>query len=372
MSTEGSGRETAPSATGEPSRAGGADSSGLASRLAEQIAVQAVACAHFGSPFYAALLQALAGRVCEGEPIAAMLAPHAQAPWRDAIALRLLGGVHRLVLAGQAPALAAHYPSTGGDGDAAACVEPLLEIVAAHRDFLAPLVARPPQTNEVARSASLAPGFAWVAARHGPRLRLLELGSSAGLNLRFDAFRYEAGAVAAGPRSSPVVFRDLWSAVPPLATPIEVVERRGCDSNPMDACDPDTRLALLGYVWPDQAERLALLRAALSVAASLPVAIDRAAIADWLPQRLAGAEAGADGVTTVVFHSIVWPYLDETTRAAVHEALDAAGRRVPLAWLRLEPDESYQVELRVTTWPGAQETLLARTVPHLGPVEWLA
>ena len=36
------------------------------------------------------------------------------------VRLRVIGAVHKLVLSGAAPALAAHFPSVGGDGDAAA------------------------------------------------------------------------------------------------------------------------------------------------------------------------------------------------------------------------------------------------------------
>jgi len=41
----------------------------------------------------------------------------ADAPFEAAYVLRLLGGVHRMVLSGAAPDVAAHFPSTGGDGD---------------------------------------------------------------------------------------------------------------------------------------------------------------------------------------------------------------------------------------------------------------
>jgi hypothetical protein len=51
------------------------------------------------------------------------------------------------------------------------------------------------QTNEVGRCASLLPAFGVVAARtDGRPLALVELGTSAGLNLVWDAYGYAYGA----------------------------------------------------------------------------------------------------------------------------------------------------------------------------------
>src|ERR687898_896424 len=73
-----------------------------------------------GSEFYATLLGLMADDADAGGPAERLLHPYAGRSWGDAYVLRLMGGVHRLVLTGAAPALARHYPSTGGDGDAGA------------------------------------------------------------------------------------------------------------------------------------------------------------------------------------------------------------------------------------------------------------
>ena len=49
----------------------------------------------------------------------------------------------------------------------------------------------PPQTNEIARSAMLLPGFLAIAREAGLPLDICEIGSSAGLNLLFDRFAYD-------------------------------------------------------------------------------------------------------------------------------------------------------------------------------------
>src|SRR3954465_11582805 len=75
---------------------------------------QARACEELGSPMYAELLAGLADDLEAGGPTARVLAGHEDAPGPSGLALRLAGSVHRLVLAGTAPPLAAYYPSTGG------------------------------------------------------------------------------------------------------------------------------------------------------------------------------------------------------------------------------------------------------------------
>jgi hypothetical protein len=334
-----------------------------------------LACNSMGSPFYGELLGRMVDDVAAGGPVGRFLGDHLDSTYEEAVPLRFLGGVHRLVLAGQLPELAARFPSVGGDGDAGRAWSAVLEATERHGDAIRDALTRPPQTNEVGRSASLVGGFLVVARDHGLPLRVLELGTSAGLNLRFDRYCYEADGATYGEETSPVRFTGLWEGGrPPFDAPITVAERRGCDRDPIDAGTEEGRLTLLSYVWPGQTERFAMLRAALDVARDFPVTIDRADIPTWLGAQL---RAPAVGSATVVFHSITWQYLTDDERAAAEAELMSAGERAtgdaPLAWLRLEPspDKSH-AELRLTTWPGANERLLARCHYHLGPVRWVA
>ena len=341
--------------------------------IEELLRFQSIACEAVGSPLYGDLLRRAAEDFEAGGPTAEILAGHEDDPPGSALALRLMGAVHRLVLAGEAPELAERYRSHGGDGDAGGerTWGAFREVLREHAGELAESVDRPVQTNEVGRCAALLPGFLSVAAEAGLPLRLLEVGASAGLNLRWDAYRYEAPGFAWGPPDSAVRIEfekeGRWPA-PPAA--VEIAERRGCDAAPVDLGSEEGRRTMLAYVWPDQAHRMARMRAAIGLARELPSSVERARAGGWAAERLAEPSRGR---ATVLFHSIVMQYLPEDERAGFEGAVADAGERAspeaPLAWLRMEPQPGGgAAEVRITRWPGGEERLLAVAGYHGTPV----
>src|SRR5690606_33494148 len=255
--------------------------------VADVLAYQATACRIVGSSLYERILLGALADVRAGGVCARVLDDHHVDPYGSALALRFLGAVHRIALEGRAPALAALYPSTGGDPSAGDPVAAFLAMVADHEDEVRHRLADGLQTNEVGRSAALVGGYAEVARRTGLPLRVLELGASAGLNLRFDRYCYDTGRHVLGNPASPLRFADVWDPAPDLSGPVAVAERRGCDRNPLDPTSEDDRLTLASYVWPDQVVRLARLRTALELAAEVPVEVDHADAADWTAAQLA-------------------------------------------------------------------------------------
>ncbi len=317
-----------------------------------------------------------------GGPTLAILAqaPPGLDPIPDALVLRFLGTLHRLVLEGRLPELAALFPSAGGsfdpsdDAARAALVAAYRAALATHHDDLVAGLSHGVQTNEVGRSAALAVGFLEVARTAGLPLRLLEIGASAGLNLRWHRYRYEGGAEGSsfGPPDSAVRFTTNYSEpLVDLSGDAVVAARVGCDRAPIDASTHEGRIALMSFVWPDQSARYALLAGALDVAAADPVTVEPADAAEWLAARLAEP---ADGLATVVFHSIVWQYLPPETQASIRRTLDDAGAAAsagaPLAWLRMEPGEqlSKAAEVRLRTWPSGADAVIARAGYHGRPV----
>jgi hypothetical protein len=356
--------------------------------LAERLRVQAGHCASLGSPLYEGLLLRAADDAVAGGPVWRLYETREVAA-ADSAPLALMGAVHRLVLTGRAPSLVPWFPSAAiaaglepGPTDPAGAWPEFLSAVDDLRDEVTALLEHPIQTNEVGRSAALLGGFLEVA-RLGLPMRLAEVGASAGLNLRWDRYRYgDAWGDPASPVRFPSVFSD--GPVPAMDVAAHVVERAGCDRSPVDPTTDEGRLTLMSYVWADQVERFARLRGAVEVARAVPATLERADAFDWLAERLPRREPGT---ATVVFHSVVTLYFSSEERSRLASMLSEAGAGAtddePLAWLRFEhPDTGDPVatgwsrigkpEVRLTVWPGGGDRLLAVSGAHGPPVRWLA
>ena len=318
----------------------------------EAFRIQAYYCTSNASPIYARIAQALADGLTRDSRTGAAVLDWRGEPTRDALPLRLIGGLHALVLADADAALAAVF--RGEVTDMPAVIETLNGALLRHDAAVLPWLDGPPQTNEPGRSAALMTGLIEVTRRFGPKLELLEIGSSAGLNLMIDRYRMDLGGTTIGPETSPVTIMPEWQGDPPPAPDIDIVSVRGCDVAPMDATDPSVESRLAAYVWAEEPQRLERVRAAIAMMRARGVDLVRADAADWIEARL--AEPQADGVTRVLMHSVVWQYLPEPVAERIRTAMRSAGSRAtearPLAWVMMEPDRALGYQLiRVRHWP---------------------
>lgn len=345
--------------------------------LVRNLHLQAKACEKLGSPFNAGLLTLAAEDLEAGGPTAALLAPWAKASLKtafdDATALRLVGGLHDLVLSGEAPELAALYPAPGRPGEPTRAWPAVRAAMIAHHDRLIDFLDHEPQTNEVRRSVCLAPGFLTLAAETGLPIRAFEIAASAGLNLSWDRYAYRFGDAAWGDPAGPVLIDTDWSGpAPPTDARVQVIERAACDRRPADLSDPDQRRRLLAYIWPDQFDRMARIAAAIEQARTLGVTVDAADAVDWTRAR-ARPRAGA---VTVLYHSVFWQYMPPASQAALAEAIAglgaSAGPEAPFAWLRMEPapHNMTEMEISLTLWPGGDTRVLGTAHPHGAWVKW--
>jgi len=363
---------------------------------------QGESCAELGSPLYARLLSLLAIEVAQTGPTWEVIAPRAELRFGQAGPLRLLGAAHRLALSGAAPSWAQVLPSCGGqvpitDGE---LISAWAELVRTHSQELLQGLDCEVQTNEVARAAGLALGLAGTGFSSA---RLVELGCSAGLNLRLDQFCIELASTAdsegvgsgsrllGDPRSTVRLSPELRNAAPnPLGQLPRITERIGIDPHPLDATTEQGRLQLLGFVWPDQLERIERCKAAIEIASRVPALLMQSALmqsADSLgPGGLEQTAARpvvalpdtaellesllTDNQPTVIQQSIVWQYIPPEVRWRITAVIEAAGRRAtpesPLAWVRFEPDEwdRQRAAVWLRTWPTGTDYLVAQVDYH--------
>ena len=309
-----------------------------ADRMRKDFRSQAVACDTLGSPFTAALCRALADMLDETTATGRRILSWQGDPREDALSLRLCGGLHALVLSGTDEELSAAYPPAALDAAALARILP--GAITRNDAALGRALASAPQTNEIARSAMLLPGFLAVAARNRLAARHLRDRLECRAEPVVRRFSYEFGGCRWGDQAAPVQMTPdvRGDNAPPLAGTIEVIGRTGSDIRPIDIAAPAERLRLRSYVWADQALRLARLDAAIGLAEANPFALERADAADFVQRKFRGQEAGT---ARVLFHSIMWQYLPDTAKQAITSILLKAGAtatpETPIAWLRMEP-----------------------------------
>ena len=317
------------------------------------------------APLYARLSESIAG-----DPGTARLLLHA--PHRQRMPVLLFAAVHALLLDDPDADLRRHYPNltdAPDDGDPYPAFRSYCE---QHEPQLAGLLAnRNTQTNEVGRCALFLPALAHLADKCGP-LALVDVGTSAGLNLLLDryAYVYEPGGAVGGP--SPVeLVCGARGPVPVPATLPPVVDRVGLDQAPIDITDPAEARWLEACVWPDQADRFDRLRAAIEVAQHDPPAIVRG---DAI-QDLAGTiDSRTGGGHPVVMNSWVLSYLTTDEREAYVAALDEVGARRDLSWIALEaPAQTPGLPWSVQD-EGSERTVLLHATWRDGrrDVGWLA
>lgn len=325
-----------------------------------------------GSPFTARVLRLLAAHIQPGTPLTDRMFGWQGdiGPSGHSVPLRLLGGLHALVLTARAPDLAALYPPNPAPDDATLAAG-LMAALHDHADFLNRWIDLPPQTNEVRRSAALIAGGHWLAARFPLPIVLSELGASGGLNLMWDRYALVTPGGTLGPADSPVRLTTDLVGGQPSAARVEVVERRGVDLNPLDPQDPEDALRLTAYLWADQPDRLERTRAAIAMNSAR---LDKGDAAAWLAERLARPR---EGHMHIVYHTVAWQYFPPETQAACLHALETAGARAtedaPLARLSMEADDDGRgAALTATVWPGGHHVALGRVDFHGRWLDWQA
>lgn len=287
----------------------------------------------------------------------------------------LFAAVHELLLAGERPPLAAWYASVSRDAravDDAELPAAFKDFALAHYERIADRIGtRMVQTNEVARCSVIVPCLVWIErhAAHGRPLAIVDLGSSAGLNLLFDrwAYRWSNGAMLGDEASAPLTLEcEVRGEADPPVDAVDVAWRRGHDLYPIDPRDPEQVLWMRALVWPEHRARDERLSTALAVAAEDPPPVVRA---DALASIGDIVREVPDEHLPVVTHSMFLGHVGKENRKRfIEKTMPAvANERRDLAWLSMDGRHAYCV-----TWHDGErtDTVLADWHPHGEWIEW--
>ena len=342
--------------------------------VAEGIAWQADHCERAGAPCTARIVRAELAILKTDTATGRRLANWHGKVLEDALPLRVAGGLHHLHLSGEDKRLQPVYAGLVTDQDS---VDAIVTASAEQFDnLLLPWLDSPPQTNEAGRSANIMAALLWLSGKLGPRFELIEIGASAGINTMMGRFHFNLGGVTVGPSLSSMRIEPEWRGAPPPRAEVEITDIAGCDTAPVDLTDPAQALRLKSYVWSDAIPRLARLDTAIAMAKRVAPELARMDAAQFVADRLARPQE--EGVTRVLFHTVVWQYLPPATRDEITGMMEEAGASAtperPLAWIQVEINRAtFSHDTSVRYWPGGEnETQLAKAHPHGTWVEWLA
>src|SRR3954451_10736354 len=215
----------------------------------------------------------------------------------------LMAAVHLLVLKNPELPFARFFASVHGD-DAEPPEGAAAEFGAfcdRHRDAITQILReRFVQTNAPGRGVAVRLAMEEIARRVAGPVSFLEIGASAGIQLRFDRWAVETAGRRFGPADAPLTLRPQWrgddpppdlDGIPPIR------DRLGVDLHPVDATDPEERLWLRALVWPEHRDRFAELAAALDAIAVDPPTVLQGDAIVMLPRL--DAERLADDIPLV-------------------------------------------------------------------------
>jgi hypothetical protein len=306
----------------------------------------------------------------------------AQAPRGQVPTYLFFGAIHQLLLRGVEHPLRRYFPSIAGASalPAGEAGPALLVFCRQYRRQLAEVIStRLVQTNDVQRSLALRVGLSLIGCRVREPVHVVEVGASAGLNLRFDRYGYRVSGRQFGDQHSavqvvaeqvgPKAVPDL-DRIPPIAT------IRGVDLNPLDVTDPDACSWLEALVWPENDRQRRLLDAAIELVRTDPPAVVAGDAVDVLP-RLSGELP--TGQPRVTFQIATRMHVPAERRETFDDATASLGDTGPLwaVWVDHLPDPDprpnpvRQGGALFLRTPAGEQTMLAVVDGHLNWIEML-
>lgn len=324
-------------------------------------------------------------KVISKEP--ALLKLSQKTRYRQPLDYLLLGSVHFLLLKNPNQELAKYYPSIAGE-----ITKPDKHLKELFKDFCLKhqaeieqlITSKLLQTNAPNRSSYLMPIFSLISQENGGKpLALVEIGTSASLNLYFDAYQYEYlfqnSKKSFGPIDSKVKIQskirdDFFPNIGKMPT---IEKRIGIDQNPLDLTQPENALWLKALIWPDQLERFKRLSAAIEVVQKKPkVELVQGSTIDEFDQAV--KDVNKD-LTLIIFHTQVLYQFSDKARQDFWNWLDKLGQERNFYCVGAEEFKTWKEQFNTTELSIGNTTyknghkkskLIAQSNGHAHWIKW--
>ncbi|UYO17996.1 DUF2332 domain-containing protein [Bacillus sp. 41-22] len=243
----------------------------------------------------------------------------------------LLGAVHYLLLKGKEHSLKRYYYSLVEDADtnfenAFYQFKDFCHVY--QEEIISLLQTKLVQTNEVRRGAYLYPSFCYIFNKVNKPLALIEIGTSAGLQLFWDQYRYSYGTEEMyGNRQSNVHLQsEIKGEKKPsfLEQSPPVMERIGLDLHVNNLNDEEDYLWLRALIWPEHKERLELFDQAATLVKEKSVQLIEGDGVALLP---AIANQIREDAVICIFHTHVANQIPENVKHKLEKQIKEIGAK---------------------------------------------
>src|ERR1700682_1299979 len=323
------------------------------------------------SPLYYHLSQ----RIAEDHELLA-LASHCRGDQPTPTLFR--GAVHFLLLNGIRDPLARFYSTLTTSALSPEEAYPHFRVFCFnHQEDLLPLPSdHLVQATEIRRCSYLMPAFCLISSlAQRSSLALVEVGTSAGLNLLWDRYGYHYEPnIQRGNTQSKIQIGCLWRGdkrpVLPERLPV-VVSRVGLDQHVLDLTDENNHQWLKALIWPEQLDRIRLLENAVEEIRKFPPSLKEGSVLELLPSVLKSIPSD---VTPVLFHTHTLHQFSTETRNPFLALVAEEGRRRELFHLSGEGSGTYyHIELQIEIFHQGlhRQRHVVHCDQHGRSVEWL-
>ncbi len=283
-----------------------------------------------------------------------------------------LGAVQYLLLRGVEHPLMEYYPSIVDDPrEPFAAFPHFKEFCLQYEDELILILqSKLVQTNEVRRCAYLYPCFCSIHHLTEKPLALIEIGTSAGLQLLWDkySYSYHTGLTCGNKQSPLEIVAEIRGDHHPLLFPESppVSSRLGVDLHVNHVQHPDDYLWLKALIWPEHKERIIQFDKAAAYASKERLELfegDGVALLPHLASKI------AEDSTVCVFHTHVANQLPYESKLRLEEHLRVLGQERDVFHLY---NHMWDVDLHLDYYMNGQEyrNTVAKTDGHGRWFEW--